>query len=141
MNLLPDDFNPTTKTDVLTDETSWNALTTSAAMALFKVAKKCFGVSTLEERKSDRLDFHEVSVHGMKNALARAYELGAKNGTESQQAELADTVEVLRGASNLIQKIDSVSAVGRLAVKSLLETQFAEETIGEMQAVLNEWDK
>lgn len=33
-------------------------------------------IDTLETRNSDRLDFHEVSVWGVKSALIAAYEAG-----------------------------------------------------------------
>ncbi len=33
-------------------------------------------IETLETRHSDRLDFHEVSVWGIKSALLAAYEAG-----------------------------------------------------------------
>jgi len=33
-------------------------------------------IETLETRNSDRLDFHEVSVWGIKSALMAAYEAG-----------------------------------------------------------------
>lgn len=33
-------------------------------------------IDTLETRSSDRLDFHEVSVWGVKSALMAAYEAG-----------------------------------------------------------------
>ncbi len=35
-------------------------------------------IETLETRHSDRLDFHEVSVWGVKSALMAAYEAGRK---------------------------------------------------------------
>ena len=34
------------------------------------------GIETLKERKSDRLDFHEIHVTGLANALRAAYDLG-----------------------------------------------------------------
>ena len=40
-------------------------------------------IETLETRNSDRMDFHEVSVWGVKSALMAAYEAGrqaAKQG-------------------------------------------------------------
>ena len=40
-------------------------------------------IETLETRNSDRMDFHEVSVWGVKSALMAAYEAGrqaAKRG-------------------------------------------------------------
>ena len=33
-------------------------------------------IETLETRNSDRMDFHEVSVWGVKSALMAAYEAG-----------------------------------------------------------------
>lgn len=42
------------------------------------IAKEYFFIETLDERKSDSLDFHEVSVWGIKDALSAAYEAGKK---------------------------------------------------------------
>jgi hypothetical protein len=41
-----------------------------------ELATKHFGVETLEERKSDRLDFHSVPVWSMRAALGAAYDAG-----------------------------------------------------------------
>ena len=46
---------------------------------LTKVANDSLGVGTLETRNSDRLDFYDVSVWGIKEALEKAYELGRKS--------------------------------------------------------------
>jgi len=35
-------------------------------------------IETLETRNSDRMDFHEVSVWGVKSALIAAYEAGRR---------------------------------------------------------------
>lgn len=43
---------------------------------LEKIAQEVLGVETLETRMSDSLDFHEVSVWGLEEALKRAYEAG-----------------------------------------------------------------
>lgn len=43
---------------------------------LERIAKKYFGVQTLETRHSDRLDFYDVSVWSMRDALHEAYQLG-----------------------------------------------------------------
>ena len=40
------------------------------------IAKEELFIETLETRNSDGLDFHEVSVWGIKKALERAFELG-----------------------------------------------------------------
>ncbi|MDA8190772.1 MAG: hypothetical protein M0Z68_04675 [Gammaproteobacteria bacterium] len=41
-----------------------------------KIALDHLLIETLETRNSDRLDFHEVSVWGVKSALMAAYEAG-----------------------------------------------------------------
>jgi len=51
--------------------------------AIEAVARNVLAIETLAERKRDALDFHEVSVWGLKDALLAAYELGlaaAKKG-------------------------------------------------------------
>ena len=44
--------------------------------ALLNIAQKHLSIKTLETRKSDGLDFHDVSVWGIKNALEAAYAAG-----------------------------------------------------------------
>ncbi|OXJ06650.1 DUF6900 domain-containing protein [Burkholderia sp. HI2500] len=44
------------------------------------IAREHLFISTLEERKSDRLDFHSVAVWTVRAALAAAYEAGRKIG-------------------------------------------------------------
>lgn len=43
---------------------------------LEEIAEAHLGIPTLRIRNSDRLDFHEVSVWGVKSALLAAYALG-----------------------------------------------------------------
>ncbi len=43
---------------------------------LEEIAKEELFIETLETRMSDRLDFHDVSVWGVKKALELAFELG-----------------------------------------------------------------
>lgn len=50
--------------------------------ALLDIAKKYFRVVTLDTRMSDRLDFHTVGVHSMKNALRDAYAAGLLAGEQ-----------------------------------------------------------
>jgi hypothetical protein len=57
--------------------------TTKRDEAIEAIARNILEIETLAERKSDSLDFHEVSVWGLKDALLAAYELGlaaAKKG-------------------------------------------------------------
>lgn len=44
------------------------------------IAKRELQMETLEERRMDSLDFHEVGVWGVKRALQAAYELGRQAG-------------------------------------------------------------
>ncbi|MCK4862615.1 MAG: hypothetical protein KAS85_11940 [Rhodobacteraceae bacterium] len=43
---------------------------------LISIARKHLFIETLEERKSDSLDFHDVSVWGIQAALEAAYAAG-----------------------------------------------------------------
>lgn len=47
------------------------------------IAQKHLFIETLEERKSDSLDFHEVSVWGVKAALEAAYAAGLAAAQEA----------------------------------------------------------
>ena len=48
-------------------------------MTIAEIAKKFLKIETLEVRHSDRLDFHEVSVWGIKAALEAAYKAGQRS--------------------------------------------------------------
>ena len=50
---------------------------------LTKIAQEHLFIDTLEEQKSDRLDFHDVSVWGVEAALLAAYQAGQANPTKS----------------------------------------------------------
>lgn len=51
------------------------------AAALEQIAREELGIETLAERRSDRLDFHDVGVAGLRRALRRAYEMGREAGS------------------------------------------------------------
>jgi len=44
--------------------------------ALLTIARKNMEIETLEERGMDALDFHEVGIWGVRDALEAAYRLG-----------------------------------------------------------------
>jgi hypothetical protein len=48
------------------------------------IAKRHLNIPTLREQKSDRLDFHDVSVWDVKDALQAAYDAGAKSVTDDR---------------------------------------------------------
>lgn len=52
---------------------------------LEKIAKDELFIETLETRFSDSLDFNEVSVWGLKEALKKAFELGQQHAKENQK--------------------------------------------------------
>ncbi|MAX27607.1 MAG: hypothetical protein CMJ19_24180 [Phycisphaeraceae bacterium] len=43
-----------------------------------EIAQRILGIDTLQTRKSDSLDFHEVAVWNIKEALEAAFEAGRK---------------------------------------------------------------
>lgn len=48
------------------------------------IAREHLNIETLEERKSDALDFHELAVWSIKTALEAAYQKGYEEGRASQ---------------------------------------------------------
>lgn len=58
-------------------KTPWQSLTVRQRQALSRLALECLDIETLEERGRDRLDFKEVSVWCLREALARAFLAGA----------------------------------------------------------------
>ena len=46
---------------------------------LTEIAKKHLNLETLETRNSDSLDFHDVAVWAIKDALQEAYEAGLRD--------------------------------------------------------------
>lgn len=52
---------------------------------LEKIAQEVLYVETLETRRSDSLDFYDVSVWGLKEALRLAYEEGKKAERRNQK--------------------------------------------------------
>jgi hypothetical protein len=43
---------------------------------LAEIVRRHLGIKTLDERKSDRLDFHDLSVWQIQEALRAAYQAG-----------------------------------------------------------------
>ena len=50
---------------------------------ILKIAQRRFFVETLETRNSDSLDFHDVAVRAIRDALAEAYEAGRRAGADA----------------------------------------------------------
>lgn len=48
-------------------------------LQLTEIANEHLSIETLDERKSDSLDFHDVSVWGVKAALEAAFEAGKQS--------------------------------------------------------------
>ena len=53
---------------------------------LTQIAQQHLDVETLETRRSDRLDFHDLAVWSLKAALEAAYQAGVEQG-RSQAAQ------------------------------------------------------
>jgi len=51
---------------------------TAREKAIERIAREALGLETLETRRMDDLDFHDLAVWTIKDALERAYEAGRK---------------------------------------------------------------
>ena len=47
---------------------------------ILEIAQRRFFIETLETRNRDRLDFHDVAVWGIRDALEEAFEAGRRAG-------------------------------------------------------------
>ena len=59
--------------------------TTKRDKRIAAIAKDVLDIPTLETRKSDRLDFHEVSVWCLKEALEAAYQAGRESARQPKR--------------------------------------------------------
>lgn len=50
---------------------------------ILEIAQRRFFLETLETRNSDRLDFHDVAVWAIRDALAEAHEAERRAATQS----------------------------------------------------------
>ena len=58
------------------------------------IAEKHLNIETLETRNSDHLDFHDVSVWGVRSALEAAFKAGIELGAsmpKPTESEIANT--------------------------------------------------
>ena len=53
---------------------------------LTQIAQTHLGIQTLETRNTDSLDFHDVAVWSLREALAAAYKAGAEQGVPTHKA-------------------------------------------------------
>lgn len=94
------------------------------------IAAKHLFIPTLRIRKSDRLDFHEVSVWGVQSALKEAYDAGAWNSPAVSRLlsacqmvvdrwEKGDLAEVARACSTAIARFGRPVTAGANARSDL----------------------
>ena len=74
------------------------------------IAKEHLTIETLETRRSDSLDFHDVSVWGVRAALEAAYKAGANAARNSFRRSTLTVLEnFIEKAGELYAAIDGVT--------------------------------
>jgi hypothetical protein len=58
---------------------------------LTQIAQSKLGIETLETRKSDGLDFHDVAVWCLRDALEAAFNAGVEQGRKTATSDKANT--------------------------------------------------
>lgn len=62
---------------------SFYSLPTTDSDKLREIARRELRISTLDDRNLDRLDFHDLGVASIRDALAAAYRAGQRNPVAS----------------------------------------------------------
>lgn len=75
---------------------------TNTDQILAAVAMRHLGIPTLEERKSDRLDFHDVAVLNVKAALKAAFDAGATSANIKATTPATDSIQKQLTSSGLV---------------------------------------
>jgi hypothetical protein len=57
---------------------------------LTQIAQSKLGIETLETRKSDGLDFHDVAVWCLRDALEAAFNAGVEQGSKAAKSDKAN---------------------------------------------------
>ena len=57
---------------------------------LTQIAQSKLGIETLETRKSDSLDFHDVAVWCLRDALEAAFNAGVEQGRKAAKSDKAN---------------------------------------------------
>ena len=57
---------------------------------LTQIAQQHLGIETLETRKSDSLDFHDVAVWCLRDALEAAFNAGVEQGRKAAKSDKAN---------------------------------------------------
>jgi hypothetical protein len=88
---------------------------TTTETTLTTIAQSTLGIETLETRRSDQLDFHEVAVWSLREALEAAYEAGrqAASQAEATTPPWANVIKASPSATRL-WKVAKISRGGRL---------------------------
>ncbi|ALT76771.1 DUF6900 domain-containing protein [Paucibacter sp. KCTC 42545] len=58
---------------------------------LTQIAQNKLGIETLETRKSDSLDFHDVAVWCLRDALEAAFNAGVEQGRKAAKSDAANS--------------------------------------------------
>ncbi len=57
---------------------------------LTQIAQSKLGIETLETRRSDSLDFHDVAAWGLREALEAAFNAGLEQGRKAAKSDKAN---------------------------------------------------
>jgi hypothetical protein len=95
-------------------------MTPAIRQILSGIAAKELNIPTLETRGRDRLDFHEVSVWSVAEALCTAYKVGELAANASLQAPyIRCTARLIKHADDLIAAIEGTTDQFELEVMRL----------------------
>ena len=78
---------------------------------LARIAREILRLETLETRRRDRLDFHDLAVWQIKDALQAAYKAGAEN-TPRERRLTRELKKLIARSTDLIDALDGTICDG-----------------------------
>jgi hypothetical protein len=79
--------------------------------AIDRIAREILRLETLETRRRDRLDFHDLPIWQIRDALEAAYAAGAK-GTPRERKLTREIKKLIARSADLIEALDGTICAG-----------------------------
>jgi hypothetical protein len=93
---------------------------TAIDQLLTDIARQHLGISTLKTRRSDSLDFHNVAVWAVTDALVAAYQAGLRSGNAPQPLILLQDISLAMHDGGMKKPKDWLESIDRTIAEAMV---------------------